>query len=195
MSFYPDNKRARDNEYHRVWYREAHGAFHLVWHREAHGAFHLLWISTILLIVCLVLVTTRQLGEAYHSPMTLPNYNSPPAWIGTLDGEAVDLFDAPQAPEIKVRVEPDEDLSNFQCREIFPPDPEIQRFREPLGVLPSCFPLPIENNREVGRNVKAHSPKLVGVKERAWSWRTNIKFNQIAEEEHEKDQEMAVFST
>ena len=71
------------------------------------------------------------------------------------------------------------------------------RFREPLGILPSCFPLPIENDREVGRkvrNVKAHSPKLVGVKERAGSWRTNIKFNQIAEEEHEKDQEMAVFN-
>ena len=66
-----------------------------------------------------------------------------------------------------------------------------------MGVLPNCFPLPIENDREVGRkvrNVKAHLPKLVGVKERAGSYRTNIKFNQIAEEEHEKDQEMTVFN-
>ena len=66
-------------------------------------------------------------------------------------------------------VEPDEDLSNFQCREISPPDPEIQRFREPLGILPSCLPPPIENDREDGRkvrNVIAHLPKLVGVKER-----------------------------
>ena len=81
-------------------------------------------------------------------------------------------------------VEPDEDLSNFQCREISPPDPEIQRFREPLGIPPSCLPPPIENDREDGRkvrNVRPHSPKLVGVKERAGSWRTNIKFNQIAE--------------
>ena len=28
------------------------------------------------MIACLVIVTTRQLGEAYHSPMTLPNYNN-----------------------------------------------------------------------------------------------------------------------
>ena len=56
------------------------------------------------------------------------------------------------------------------------------------GILPSCFPLPIdENDREVCRkvrNVKDQSPrKLVEVKERAGSWRTKIKFNQIAEEE------------
>ena len=74
---------------------------------------------------------------------------------------------------------------NFQCRETFPPDPEMQRFREPLGTLPSCSPLPI-NDREVDRkvrNIKAHSPKLVGVKERAGTWWTNIKLNQMAEEE------------
>ena len=71
------------------------------------------------------------------------------------------------------------------------------RFREPLGIPPSCLPPPIENDREDGRkvrNVIAHLPKLVGVKERAGSYRTNIKFNQIAEEEHEKDQEMTVFN-
>ena len=60
-------------------------------------------------------------------------------------------------------VEPDEDLSNFQCREMSPPDPEIQRFIEPLGILPSCHSPPIEN-REDGRKVRN-------------------------EEEHEKDQE------
>ena len=66
-------------------------------------------------------------------------------------------------------------------------------------ILPSCFPLPIdENDREVGRkvrNVQAHPPKkLVEVKERAGSWRTSIRFNQIAEEEYEKDHEMAVYN-
>ena len=67
------------------------------------------------------------------------------------------------------------------------------RFREPLGILPSCFPLPIENDRVVGRkvsNVRPNSPKLVGAKERAGSLRTNIKFNQIAQEEYEKVSEM-----
>ena len=61
------------------------------------------------------------------------------------------------------------------------------------GILPSCFPLPIdENGREVCRKVrkvKDQSPrKLVEVKERAG------KFNQITEEEYEKDHEMAVYS-
>ena len=67
------------------------------------------------------------------------------------------------------------------------------------GILPRCFPLPIdENDREVCRkvrNVKDQSPrKLVEVKERAGSWRTDIKFHQITEEEYEKDHEIAVYS-
>ena len=63
LPFHTENKRARDNGYHKVW------------HREALWGSSISKISTILLIVCLVLVTNRQLGEAYHSPMTLPNYN------------------------------------------------------------------------------------------------------------------------
>ena len=63
------------------------------------------------------------------------------------------------------------------------------------GILPSCFPLPInEDDREVGRkvrNVQTQPPKkLVDVKERAGSWRTSIKFNQIVEEEYETDHEI-----
>ena len=43
--------------------------------------------------------------------------------------------------------------------------------------------------------MQAHPPKkLVEVKERAGSWRTSIRFNQIAEEEYEKDHEMAVYN-
>ena len=42
--------------------------------------------------------------------------------------------------------------------------------------------------------MQAHPPKkLVEVKERAGSWRTSIRFNQIGEEEYEKDHEMAVY--
>merc|ERR1711888_559369 len=68
------------------------------------------------------------------------------------------------------------------------------------GILPDCFPLPMdENDREVGRkvrNVQAIPPKkLVEVKERAGSWRTSIKFNQVTEEEYEAEHEMAVYKT
>ncbi|MEL6804493.1 MAG: hypothetical protein AAFO91_12020, partial [Bacteroidota bacterium] len=67
------------------------------------------------------------------------------------------------------------------------------------GILPSCFPLPInEDDREVGRkvrNIQTLPPKkLVDVKERAGSWRSSIKFNQIVEEEYETDHEMAVYN-
>ena len=44
-------------------------------------------------------------------------------------------------------LESDEDLSNFQCREMSPPDPEIQIFKEPLGILPSCPPHPLRIGR------------------------------------------------
>ena len=43
--------------------------------------------------------------------------------------------------------------------------------------------------------MKTQSPKkLVEVKERAGSWRTDIRFNQIGEEEYEQDHEMAVYN-
>merc|ERR1711888_246939 len=68
------------------------------------------------------------------------------------------------------------------------------------GIIPDCFPLPMdENEREVGRkvrNVQEVTPKkLVEVKERAGSWRTSIKFNQVTEEDYEAEHEMAVYKT
>ena len=67
------------------------------------------------------------------------------------------------------------------------------------GIIPDCFPLPMdENEREVSRvrNVQKATPKkLVEVKERAGSWRTSIKFNQVTEEEYEAEHQMAVYKT
>ena len=42
--------------------------------------------------------------------------------------------------------------------------------------------------------MKGQSPKkLVDVKERAGSWRSNIRFTQMSEEDFEKEHEMAVY--
>ena len=68
-------------------------------------------------------------------------------------------------------------------------------------ILPECFPLPIDINDRVGvkegdkvRAVKEQAPKkLVDIKERAGSWSTDMKFNQISEEDFEKVQDQEVF--
>ena len=73
------------------------------------------------------------------------------------------------------------------------------------GIIPECFPLPMSLSDRVGssrdmapsfvRTVKEHkSERLVDIKERVGSWRTNIKFNQITEEKFEEDHEIKVYT-
>ena len=73
------------------------------------------------------------------------------------------------------------------------------------GIIPKCFPLPINMSDRVEgggtkettiRSVKEaeHIPeKMVNIKERVASWRSDIKFNQMTEEKFEKDHELEVY--
>ena len=74
------------------------------------------------------------------------------------------------------------------------------------GIIPECFPLPMNINDRVGaardtvpsfvRKVKEteHThEKLVDIKERVGSWRIGIKFNQVTKEKFEKYHEIEVF--
>ena len=56
---------------------------------------------------------------------------------GLVDEEVVD---APQTNEVH------EGPGNFQCRKTFPPDPEAQRFREPLGTLLPEMEAPVKES-------------------------------------------------
>ena len=72
------------------------------------------------------------------------------------------------------------------------------------GIIPSCFPLPMSPADRVGasreqpsfvRAVREHKPeKLVNINERVGSWRSDIRFNQVSEEQFEADHEVAVYA-
>ena len=71
------------------------------------------------------------------------------------------------------------------------------------GIIPECFPLPMNISDRVGasrdmapsfvRTVKETPERLVDIKERVGSWRTSIRFNQVTEEKFEHDHEVKAF--
>ena len=58
------------------------------------------------------------------------------------------------------------------------------------NIIPKCFPLPM--NAQGVRNVKEADiipRRMVDIKERVGSWRTDMEFTQISEDDFEKDHE------